>query len=156
MNTFVEIVEAGRRGQVTFYSLKIEDKEKTETQIFQARYGQEAKFSEDFGELANILLEIGQRGASLRYFRHERNAHALPPKYLKANGLRLYCLRLSDEIVILGGGCFKTARTAQESELCRQPFLFMDRVAKAVTHAIRDRELLIKGASLAGDLTLVL
>lgn len=156
MSTFVEILEAGRSGKVTYYSLQKEDKEKNETQIFQERYGQDAKYSENYGELANILLEIGQRGAKARYFRHERNAHALPPNYVHGDGLRLYCLRLTDEIVILGGGCFKDTRTAQESAQCRSPFSFMDRVAKALTAAIRDRTLIVFGVELKGDMTLII
>lgn len=150
----MEIVEVGERKRVTFYSLQKEDKEKTETALFLERYEHDAKYSEEFGALANIILEIGNRGAFARYFRHEREAHALPPKFLYSNRLRLYCIRITDNIVILGGGCAKETRTAQESADCKGPFTFMNQVSRAITRSIREGDLWISGDRLGGDLTI--
>ena len=55
------------------------------------------------------------RGALERYFRPEGtmedNLCALP---IESGNIRLYCLRISDEILILGNGDRKTTRTYQE------------------------------------------
>jgi len=67
-----------------------------------------------------MIQEIGKKyGARKQYFRHENRAHALPSaevRFIETDkSLRLYCLRLSDQAVILFNGGYKDAQTAQES-----------------------------------------
>lgn len=64
---------------------------------------------------------MGETGALQRYFRPEGgNVKALPtyvdiPRMNRKIGkMRLYCLRLSDRILILGGGAVTTSQSYEE------------------------------------------
>lgn len=81
------------------------------------------KFKDDAirkNELRIILNQIDvmlQKGIEERRFRPEgkmSNGVAALPVY--QSGLRLYCLRLSDSVLIVGNGGVKSTRTYQENE----------------------------------------
>ena len=81
------------------------------------------KFKDDAirkNELRIILNQIDvmlQKGIEERRFRPEgkmSNGVAALPVY--QSGLRLYCLRLSDSVLIVGNGGVKSTRTYQEDE----------------------------------------
>ena len=63
------------------------------------------------------LSKIIDKGALERFFRNEGkmsdNVKALA---IDSHKLRLYCLRISDQILILGNGGVKTTRTYQEDD----------------------------------------
>jgi len=67
-----------------------------------------AEYSEDYSRIAAVVSRIARTGAQERYFRREGKMKdsvvALP---VLASKLRLYCLRLSDKILILGNGGVK-------------------------------------------------
>lgn len=69
----------------------------------------------DFRQIVRTLQRISEYGALERYFRPEwkfkDNVSALPVTQSK---LRLYCLRLSDKILILGNGGKKQTRTYEQ------------------------------------------
>ncbi len=71
----------------------------------------------DFQAIMRFVEQILSNGAFERYFRREGKVSdsvmALP--VLKSR-LRLYCLRLSDKILILGNGGVKRSRTYQEDD----------------------------------------
>ncbi|MCK8495343.1 hypothetical protein M0L20_25990 [Spirosoma sp. RP8] len=99
------------------------------------------------------IQEIGQnRGAKSRYFRFENDAAALPPpaKIMAKLGnsycqLRLYCIRLSDEIVILVNGGRKTSQTVQNSPERMVYFRFASRMAQQLIELIQSGELVLDG-----------
>ena len=68
--------------------------------------------------MSAYLAKIIDKGALERFFRNEGrikdNVKALA---IDSRKLRLYCLRISDQILILGNGGIKTTRTYQENEL---------------------------------------
>ena len=74
-----------------------------------------ATYNRDYQRIIAALQAILRVGALERFFRPEGtmndNVHALP---IESGKLRLYCLRLSDQIVILGNGGVKATRTYQE------------------------------------------
>lgn len=81
------------------------------------------KFKDDAirkNELRIILNQIDvmlQKGIEARRFRPEgkmSDGVAALPVY--QSGLRLYCLRLSDSVLIVGNGGVKSTRTYQENE----------------------------------------
>ena len=67
-----------------------------------------------------LLDKIAEEGALERFFRPEGKMRdsvvALPVLRSK---LRLYCLRLSDRILVLGNGGVKNSRTYQEDDSLR-------------------------------------
>lgn len=63
------------------------------------------------------LAKIIDKGALERFFRNEgRMKDNLKALAIDSHKLRLYCLRISDQILILGNGGVKTTRTYQENE----------------------------------------
>ena len=111
--TTVELVEQSEK--VSFYSISFQMDRTTEFERFLSKFEEEAEFNEDYQKILAALEIILDKGALERYFRPEGtlkdNLCALP---LESGDIRLYCLRISDEILILGNGDRKTTRTYQE------------------------------------------
>lgn len=64
------------------------------------------------------LAKIIDKGALERFFRNEgRMKDNVKALAIDSRKLRLYCLRISDQILILGNGGIKSTRTYQENEL---------------------------------------
>ena len=72
-------------------------------------------YNRDFNVILLALSKIIDKGALERFFRNEGrmndNVKALA---IDSRKLRLYCLRISDQILILGNGGVKATRTYQE------------------------------------------
>lgn len=79
------------------------DDEESEFEKFYQRFKDDVELNTDLMRIVGILGKIADWGALERYFRPEGkmkdNVVALP--VIKSR-LRLYCLRLSDKILILG------------------------------------------------------
>ena len=75
-----------------------------------------ATYNRDYQRIIAALQAILRIGALERFFRPEGgmndSVQALP---IESGKLRLYCLRLSDQIVILGNGGVKNTRTYEEN-----------------------------------------
>lgn len=89
----------------------------SEFEKFISKFKDHATLQNDYRLILLAIEKILQNGALERYFRPEGkfkdNVCALP---IETNKLRLYCLRLSDKILIAGNGGAKQTRTYQESE----------------------------------------
>ena len=108
------------------YSIDINDEELSEFEKFVVLFKNEKdKYLEsDFQSILTALDEVSKRGALARYFRNEGaykdRVVALPVLIIrrnkKTNGtLRLYCLRISDKLLIIGGGGLKTTDKYEET-----------------------------------------
>ncbi|MEL7222163.1 MAG: hypothetical protein AAGJ93_12645, partial [Bacteroidota bacterium] len=81
MNSFIlEIFDEGFR-HVTFYTIRKDGEEMSETEKFMRRFYQNQEFQEDYNQIAFLLQLMGEEeGASDDFFsRHEDEASALPP-----------------------------------------------------------------------------
>jgi hypothetical protein len=65
--------------------------------------------------------------------------------------LRLFCLRMSDEIVILLNGGIKSSQKTNDSPDLVGKFRLAQQVSKAIDLKIRHRELTVVGKQLVGD-----
>ena len=76
-----------------------------------------ATSNKDFNAILLALSKIIDKGALERFFRIEgrMNDH-VSALSIDSRKLRLYCLRISDQILILGNGGVKLSRTYQENE----------------------------------------
>lgn len=91
----------------------------SEFEKFVTKFINNDDYSEDYTRIATLIKKIFLTGALKRYFRPERRISdslvAIPSFPSK---LRLYCLRLSDKILILGnGGIKKTQKYEDDNEL---------------------------------------
>ena len=150
MNTFVlEKLEEFVTEKVTYYSVRFVDNEVTEFEAFVLKHSQQVNIQDEWADLMLWMEErLGRRsGALKRFFRHEGKADALPPdaQYLDINydhSIRLYCLRISDHVVVLFNGGIKTAQKAQDCPTVKPHFTNAQYFAAAITKAMsgRDRE----------------
>ena len=157
MNNFVLEIWDDERTLCTFYTVRWEDAELSETDRFFERYEDE---SHEFHEAANMLLRlilvnIGDRyGAIEEFFDRSKNkAQALPPKpknkipEIEEIGihfpLRLYCYRIDESLVVLFNGGVKDARTDQGSGDISTKFYEAQGFAKKLTDAFKEQMVLI-------------
>ena len=170
MNTFGKIIEYEKFKQVTYYSVLMDDNKLCEMDKFIEKFSENENYIEDFNILITIIEQMGERKkAHQKWFRPENQAHALPPPShqmkqfivdeISKNELRLYCIWLSPEVVILLNGGVKDAQTVQECTTdLYSKFLFAQKVGKAITEKLSypDHELQINRKELKGDFELFL
>ena len=99
------------------YTIHFLSEDDTELENFISRFKDNAKYNSDFQSILVFMERIMSNGALERYFRREGtmtdSVVALP--VLKSK-LRLYCLRLSDHILVVGNGGVKDTRTYEEND----------------------------------------
>ena len=147
--------------KVSFYTVWIEENDNPEFVDFSNRMYLNPKNKDEFEKLEAYIIKIGnQYGASKRYFHHEAAADALSVPfvehidiYTENNdfGLRLYCLRLSESIVVLFNGDRKTTQKAQDCPDCAKYFRLAQRLAKFIDIAIREDNIFLDGKELLID-----
>ena len=149
MNTFV-IEEFERFKKVTFYTVRWDGAELSETDKFIAKYKSSTSNRSDLDEILTLIVEIGEyRGASDVYFRrHAGKAKELPPltafeiQYFH-NNLRLFCIKVTDNIVILFNGGRKTSQTTQDSPDLNMHFLEAQTFSTKILSALYDKDIII-------------
>ena len=112
----LELVLADNSDKCTMYTIHFLSEDDTELENFISRFKDNAKYNSDFQSILIFMERIMANGALERYFRREGkltdSVVALP--VLKSR-LRLYCLRLSDHILVVGNGGVKNTRTYEEN-----------------------------------------
>lgn len=120
MNRFATIEEVEQFNKVTYYTILFEDRDESEFENFLSKHQNDSTIQDEFNDLIAWIRQIGNEiGAKPQYFRQENRAHALPPPsrlveidYLQ--NLRLYCMWISESIIILFNGAIKTQNKAQD------------------------------------------
>lgn len=111
----VELIE--EHESVNFYSIQLCEEELSELERFFEKFPEGSPFDEDVDTIIAWLDKIGETGALERYFRYEgRFGDGVSAIPIETSNLRLYCIRLSDRILIFGNGGVKDCATWQESE----------------------------------------
>ncbi len=142
--------------------LHVDGREHNEFDDFVYRMKQVERCKIELQKLSARISSIGNNyGALKQYFRHERKADALPGNdyhYLEENedgdeeyGLRLYCLRLTNEVVLLLNGDMKTDRDPEKCNNCKKYFKLANQVARAIEKDIEDGTLSIYGKEIEMD-----
>ncbi len=115
----IELIE--EHEAVNFYSVHLDNEELSELERFFEKFPEGCEYDEDMDTIIAWLDRIGENGAFERYFRYEGKygdgVSAIP---IETNNLRLYCIRLSDKILIFGNGGVKDCASWQESETLAQ------------------------------------
>ncbi|MBQ7741817.1 MAG: hypothetical protein IJT90_02660 [Bacteroidaceae bacterium] len=100
------------------FSIVFENEDYSEFEKFIQKFKDEADVARDLNVILSYIQHMVEGAGFLeRYFRPEGkysdNVCALP---IVSGKLRLYCLRLSDSVLIAGGGGRKATGTYQEDE----------------------------------------
>jgi hypothetical protein len=155
---------------VTYYTVRLlkeddEPEELNETDKFYKQFDnpENANFSE-FDTILRIIDAIGfwERGAEECLFRFEDAAHALPSnkahakrvldiKVIEDSGLRLYCIRLTNRIVVLLNGGVKTHNRALACPNVKEHFRFAQLVAKSIDNMIIEGSIIVDGKYLINN-----
>ena len=102
---------------VGMFSICFEGSTESEFEKFLTEFKDNATYNKDFNIILMALAKIIDKGALERFSRNEgRMKDNLKALAIDSHKLRLYCLRISDQILILGNGDVKTTRTYQENE----------------------------------------
>ena len=93
------------------------DGELSEFEKFLEKFKSDAVYQQDFNIIIAAVQKMMNNGFLERYFRPEGKmtdrVGALP---IHKSRLRLYCLRLSDSVLIVGNGGIKDTRTYEEND----------------------------------------
>lgn len=112
-----KIVSIAKSDNVGLYSIWFVNDEESEFHKFLQKFKDNAELNKDYQTILHALDRIIANGAFERNFRYEGkmndNVVALS---IESKRLRLYCLRISDRILIAGNGGVKNTRTYNESE----------------------------------------
>ena len=150
MNIFAKIEHVESYKKVNYYTVCFEGK-KSEFADFIDKHECEERISDEYDDIISWLEKLGDEiGADRRYFRHEWKADALPPpkKFIEIDyteNLRLYCMRVSDSIVILFNGAIKTHGiiSAQDCPKVSPFFNMANKLVKKIDELMLDGEVVI-------------
>lgn len=105
----------GQSDKTCLYSISFERDGTTEFEKFVAEFEMNATYNADYQRIIAALQGILRLGALERFFRPEgRITDTVTAIPIEGGKLRLYCLRISEQIVILGNGGVKHTRTYEE------------------------------------------
>ena len=136
---------------VSLYTIIFENSEISEFEKFMEKFKDNAVLQRDYQIILLALDKIASHGALERNFRPEGkmndNVVALP---IEKSRLRLYCLRMTDKILILGNGGEKTTKTYEESEELKGYVIDLQKFDALLKSYIRAGEIEIKETKLVG------
>lgn len=123
----VDFVPVLLTDRADIFSVREEGESSSEFQKFYIQFKdtEDRYLSDDLNRIIAALNSIGKNGALERETKPEGNytdrVCALPllslPRNKKQHGtLRIYCIRVSEKLFILGGGGLKTTQTYEEDE----------------------------------------
>jgi len=115
MNRHVKLKTIEQNDNVALYSICFNESDESEFEKFLKNFKDNAKMSREFHIILLALEKIIEKGALERFFRIEGHINDdLCALSIDSKKLRLYCLRISDRILIIGNGGVKNTRTYQE------------------------------------------
>lgn len=145
----LEIVEQSE--QVSLYSIKFNGEDVTEFEKFLQTFKDNAELNEDFKRIVYAISKILNNGALERYFRPEGKINdgvcAVP---IESGKLRLYCLRMSDQILIVGNGGIKSTRTYNKNSILSGYVLDLQKFEKLIHAGIKSGSLSIEEKEIIG------
>lgn len=150
--TRIHIEEVQRTDIAGLFTICFEEEDATEFQKFIEKFKEDAIRKE---ELSVILTAINRMltasGFLERYFRPEGKISdhvvALPIERTK---MRLYCLRMSDRVLIVGNGGVKTTKTYEEDESLNGYVITLQKLDNLLNHAIKRGKVSIEETTISG------
>jgi len=149
VSRFATIKHINTFKKVHYYSILFEDEEDSLFEQFINKYIEDEGTKEELVEMVEWIRKIGDEiGAKTKYFRHEgatSDAKALPPpaRFIEgaAGSLRLYCLVLSEQVVVLYNGGVKTKNKAQDCPNVSSHFRLANKISKVITQSFIEKEI---------------
>lgn len=150
----VELILMNEGNKCTLYSIQFTSEDNSEYERFYAKFIEDAKLNRDLLRIVQIVDKIADEGAFERLFRPEGKMKdsvvALP---VISSKLRLYCLRLSNGILVLGNGGVKNSRTYQEDDSLRGYVLTLQKFEELLKEGERNGSVVITERIIETDST---
>ncbi len=135
----------------SLYTILFENNDATEFTKFMLKFKDNAHLQRDYQIILLALQKILQNGALERYFRPEGKINdgvcALP---ITSNKLRLYCLRITDQILIIGNGGIKNTKTYNENSELSGYVIDLQNFHSIIKSSIKDGLISIEETELLG------
>lgn len=149
-----ELIQLNQDRNCTLYTIQFLTEDKGEYIRFFNRFKDDAVYNRDLAMIAKFVESIADRCALERFFRPEGKMSdrvcALP---IIKSKLRLYCLRLSDGILILGNGGVKDTRTYDENDELRGYVVNLQNFDRLIKEGIKDGTITITENTIETDNT---
>ena len=150
----VELILLNEGNRCTLYSIQFTSEDDSEYERFYSKFIEDAKLNRDLLRIVQLVDKIAEEGALERLFRPEGKMKdsvvALP---VLSSKLRLYCLRLSDGILVLGNGGVKQSRTYEEDDSLRGYVLTLQKFEELLKEGQRDGSVIVTERSIKTDKT---
>jgi hypothetical protein len=134
-----ELIQLNKDKNCTLYTIQFLTEDKGEYLRFYNKFKDDATYNDDLARIAKFVESIADLGALERFFRPEGKMSdrvcAMP--VVKSN-LRLYCLRLSNSILILGNGGIKKSRTYNEDDELRGYVVTLQNFDKLIKQGVKE------------------
>lgn len=139
---------------VNFYSIHLEEEELSELERFFEKFPEGCGYDEEIDVIIAWLDKIGENGALERYFRPEgRYGDGVGVVPIDVgNKLRLYCLRISDKILIFGNGRLKDSDSWQNSKSLAPYVEMLIDTSRFIASRIKDGKIILVDKELVGNL----
>lgn len=148
----VELYLIGKGDKCTIYSLQFLRDSETEFEKFVGRFVNNAEYNESYTTIIAFINRIFKLGAQERFFRMEGKIKdsvvALPTTKSK---LRLYCLRMSDKILILGNGGIKKGQRYNEDPELNGYVLTLQKFEKILKEGIENGSVTVTESTIETD-----
>ena len=149
-----ELIQLNHDRNCTLYTIQFITEDKGEYLRFYNRFKENTIYNRDLARIVKFVERIADLGALERFFRQEGKMSdrvcALPVVKSK---LRLYCLRLSDSILILGNGGVKKTRTYDEDDELRGFVVTLQNFDKLIKQGVKDGTITITEKEIDTDNT---
>ena len=145
----IEIVDQSE--QVSLYTIIFETDGISEFEKFIEKFKDMATLQRDYQLILVALEKILSQGALERNFRPEGKMNdgvgALP---VYSGRLRLYCLRITDKILVLGNGGVKNTKTYEESDELKGYVMDLQKFDAILKTYVKKGEIKIEHTTLQG------
>lgn len=132
----------------------MDEEELSELERFFEKFPEGCEYDEEIDIIIAWLDKIGEKGALERYFRPEGKygdgVGVIPIDV--GNKLRLYCLRISDKILIFGNGGLKDADSWQNSKTLAPYVEMLIDTSRFIATRIKDGKIILMDKELIGNL----
>ena len=152
----VELIEEHEK--VNFYSIHLDGEELSELERFFDKFPEGCEYDEEVDTILAWIDKIAEKGALERYFRPEGRygdgVGVIPIDV--GNKIRLYCLRLTDKVLIFGNGGVKDSDSCQNSKVLAPYVQLLTETSRFVKSRLRDGKIILMDKELIGNLDFVI
>ena len=150
--TKVKIEEVQKTDIAGLFTICFEGDDATGFQKFIEKFKEDATRKEDLSVILTAINRMLTASGFLeRYFRPEGkmgdHVVALP---IERTRMRLYCLRMSDSVLIVGNGGMKSTKTYEEDESLNGYVITLQRLDKLLGQAMKSGKVTIEETTITG------